>query len=302
MSELRTRPGSVSRRRSRRSRVVLAALALGGAIALIPIAPVLAGPSAKISGSVSTLDADNCAISIKGSGLETETEYSVLWTAVSLDGGMHITSDVILDVETDWRGRLQASANSALAETSRDVAEFRVEISDSDSNVAARGSIKNNCKAPPTVKDRGYFCAATQKFYTFSSTAMNWADARDAAPRRGYLAEINSAAENACVVAARDAALPEQFDIWIGATDGPLDVDEGNWKWQNSGVLFWLGNESGAPVADAYENWKFIDDDPTGLKQEPNDSGGEDCAHLWELGTWNDSACSNSYFAVYESR
>jgi hypothetical protein len=293
-------PGRFSSQTRTRRRGALTALAVGSVLALIPITPVLAGPSAKVSGSVSTLDETTCQISVTGSGLLPNTEYLVDWEASDLEFNTTVHYE-LTEATTNSRGRLQASGTSALEITSRDMAQFVARII-LDSNEIVRDSIKNNCKAPPTaLEDRGYFCLATKKFYTFSSSPMEWSDARDAAPRRGYLAEINSAAENDCVVAARDAAFPEAEEwIWIGAV-ATGDYGTRTWQWDDSGIVFWNGEYDGAPAfTGAFDNWYRTGEDPNQARTEPNGDG--DCVHIWFSGSWNDLPCVSPRFAVYESR
>ena len=90
------------------------------------------------------------------------------------------------------------------------------------------------------------------------------------------LAGIHSAMDQAAVT-----DLMHDFgvnDVWIGFNDRTV---EGAWEWD--------GGHKGS-----WTNWAV---------NEPNDSNGEDCAHLWNGGrngrwTWNDNQCTNSYSFV----
>jgi hypothetical protein len=143
--------------------------------------------------------------------------------------------------------------------------------------------------AAPVDRDLkpGYFCAATKKFYTVTTAGGTWQQMRDAAPRRAHLAEINSAAENACVRGAMNAA--GAASAWLGGND---IAHEGVWRW-NSGRQFWSGGPGGSPMPGVYVNWN---------DGEPNDDGAhENCLQIYGgSGTWNDLSCSYPLHAVYE--
>ena len=54
---------------------------------------------------------------------------------------------------------------------------------------------------------------------------------------------------------------------WIGLNDRSV---EGTFVWSNGEAV-------------TYTNW---------TAGEPNNSGNEDCAHIWSSGTWNDIPCT----------
>lgn len=69
------------------------------------------------------------------------------------------------------------------------------------------------------------------------------------------------------------------FPIWLGGTDV---TNEGEWRWEKGGDIFWIGLADGAPPAGM-----FADFSPT----EPNNDGGaENCLVVVSSG-WNDVPC-----------
>lgn len=72
------------------------------------------------------------------------------------------------------------------------------------------------------------------------------------------------AAENSWVTSATTIT---GSDPWFGYNDR---ASEGSWVW-----------ETGESVS--YTNWG---------SGEPNNSGDEDCAHLYDSGVWNDHRCA----------
>lgn len=138
----------------------------------------------------------------------------------------------------------------------------------------------------------GFVAGPNGHYYRFVSTPLTWAAARTAAAatvvdgRAGYLATITSAAEQAFAV-----SLIGSTWTWLGATDAGV---EGVWTWvtgPEAGTTFWQGARAangGAPVGGAYTAWD------TAL--QPDDSGNEDCMHLWPSysGHWNDWICGNT--------
>ncbi len=117
----------------------------------------------------------------------------------------------------------------------------------------------------------------------------------------GYLARIDSAAENeALLAAAQNHLTPEQISqtgvdvesgaafVWLGGSDSAA---EGHWIWASSGEQFWLGDFNGQPVQGRYTNWGV---------QPDNSGAGEDSLAMalndwpepfYDLGSegqWND--------------
>ncbi len=100
--------------------------------------------------------------------------------------------------------------------------------------------------------------------------------------RGGHLAEVDSAEENLLIA---EAAGVIGTNVWLGARRDEAFV----WTWTESGVVFWRGEEAGAPEAGVFVAWQ---------PGEPNNSSTvldepEKCLAL-TLGDvdWNDRACS----------
>jgi hypothetical protein len=141
-----------------------------------------------------------------------------------------------------------------------------------------------------------YYDANSSRYYRFvpATSALSWTSARDAAEamilfgQRGYLAEINSQAENSFIGTETSAT-----NIWIGATDQSV---EGTWIWDGAtSTPKPVDSGSNAGRSASFHSWA------TG---EPNDFGsGEDCAVTnWSgaVGTWNDLPCASAYAYLVE--
>ncbi len=102
----------------------------------------------------------------------------------------------------------------------------------------------------------------------------------------GYLARIDSAAENRAMVSALSTHLsPAQLAnsipndvseapfIWIGGSD---EDREGQWLWSNNGDPFWRGDFNGKPIAGRYTNWGV----------QPDNAGGAENALAMGLANW----------------
>ena len=113
------------------------------------------------------------------------------------------------------------------------------------------------------------------RYLLCTATSATWSDAESSCQGWGYeLNTIDDATENA-VVAAYNSTY-SMGDPWIGLSDV---ASEGTWVWSS-------GSSS------TYTNWG---------SGEPNDSGGEDCTHIYTSGSWNDLPCSSSRAYVCES-
>ena len=149
-------------------------------------------------------------------------------------------------------------------------------------------------------------------------SATSAAKARSVAGSPGYLAQIDSAAENQEIFTRLLAGVPSsQFNntrapdggsgayVWIGATDR---VTEGGWIWDGdgdgAGPQFWQGNNTGAPVGGLYNNWGKTG----GVQNEPDNFNNlQDAAGIsldgWPLGVagqWNDVNESNTLYYLAE--
>lgn len=154
--------------------------------------------------------------------------------------------------------------------------------------------------------------------YKLVESLASWHDANAAAElmslggATGYLARIDSVAENEAIIEALLRHLtPEQLSqsvaedgsnapfIWLGASD---DV-EGQWRWSNNGEQFWSGDFNGTSVSGQYSNWGV---------QPDNYGGSEDALaiglsdwpdpfyDLGETGQWNDLDKSTPLYSLVE--
>lgn len=164
-------------------------------------------------------------------------------------------------------------------------------------------------------------CAAQQNVFAFTYNGKayeiikenkTWVNAAACAVSRGgYLAEVNSAAENEAIfsqlsiagVNPDDTAAPDGFSsyVWLGGND---ITTEGSWFWNGdnnlTGIPFWVGNANGNAVSGRFTNWG----------NEPDNWGsgsGQDGLGMavidWPLGTaghWNDVSHNNTLFFVVE--
>ncbi len=136
-----------------------------------------------------------------------------------------------------------------------------------------------------TVKEDDHTSAFSGNGHYFEYVAakgISWTEARAAAEKRfynglqGYLATMSSAEENEFV------QVKLKGTGWIGASDFGHN---GIWKWvtgPEAGIQFsqQVENGTGYAVNGQYANWS---------RGEPNDHRpGEDYAHFWTDGTWND--------------
>ena len=132
--------------------------------------------------------------------------------------------------------------------------------------------------------------------YALTSSTMSWDSAATAAAAvGGYLATLNTKAENTW--------LSDKFahyggtarDLWIGSKD---NVTEGTWYWYN-GTTSGDGGvsdniSSGAKWPDGTSKW---------ASNEPNDSGTEDCGTIrgsQNVSTWNDLNCGSNLYGIIE--
>ena len=133
--------------------------------------------------------------------------------------------------------------------------------------------------------------------YQIYDDLRSWSDAQSYAASltfggaSGYLAEINSAAENTAILnalQANDSSFTQTASdggnaryAWIGAND---NQNEGTWVWDNSGTNFWTGNgQSGSAQGGNYHNWGR---NVTFNMYEPDDYLGNQDAGAIALDSW----------------
>lgn len=133
-------------------------------------------------------------------------------------------------------------------------------------------TLDNDCSG---YADDGGLCPCDVEYYggepyMYCDTAVVWADARTECLTYGYdLVAINDVAEDAWIFATATSygfGSNSHF-TWIGFNDR---TSEGAWAWSNGDAV-------------TYTQWN---------SGEPNDASGEDCAHIWPSGTWNDIPCT----------
>ena len=143
--------------------------------------------------------------------------------------------------------------------------------------------------------------------------AMATAAAMSLGGEPGYLARIDSAAENNAVLSALSAHLsPAQLAnsipndaseapfIWIGGSD---EAREGDWRWSNNGDSFWRGDFNGKPVAGRYTNWGVQPDNAGGAENALAMGLANWPAPFYDLGStgqWNDLEADNQLLYLVE--
>jgi hypothetical protein len=129
----------------------------------------------------------------------------------------------------------------------------------------------------------------------------------------GYLARIDSAAENTAIVSALSAHLsPAQLAnsipndvseapfIWIGGSD---EDREGRWLWSNNGDPFWQGDFNGKAIAGRYTNWGVQPDNAGGAENALAMGLANWPAPFYDLGStgqWNDLEADNRLLYLVE--
>ena len=155
--------------------------------------------------------------------------------------------------------------------------------------------------------------------YKLIESPATWHEANAVAQRMslggkpGYLARIDSAAENDAVLNAVLGRLSEEqlkssvpgddsgaAFIWLGGTD---QESEGQWVWSNNGDQFWSGDFNGSPVAGRYNNWGVQPDNVFGSEDSLAMGLADWPDPFYDLGAsgqWNDLNSENNLFFVIE--
>ena len=155
--------------------------------------------------------------------------------------------------------------------------------------------------------------------YKLVETPATWDDARAAAEamslggQPGYLARIDSAAENTALLEAALNHLSEEqlaesmanddsgaAFIWLGGSDA---AQEGRWAWVNNDEQFWAGDFNGSPVAGRFANWGVQPDNANGDEDSLAMGLGDWPDPFYDLGAtgqWNDLKSDNALFYVVE--
>ncbi|MGB3143986.1 MAG: PA14 domain-containing protein [Maribacter sp.] len=150
------------------------------------------------------------------------------------------------------------------------------------------------------VLNEANYLLSTQHYYEYiPALGITWTAARDAAALRtfyglqGYLATL-TVADEADLLGKQSSGAG-----WIGASDAAV---EGEWRWvtgPEAGTQFWSGNATGSVTGpNNYANWN---------NGEPNDSAGEDYAHINAPGTgfdgsWNDLSNTGAGSGNYQPK
>ena len=175
---------------------------------------------------------------------------------------------------------------------------------------AASGDISIRIGIATAPGTNEFYDANSGHYYRYVSTAATWANARTAAENttlfgfKGYLAEINSAAENSFIGSETSAT-----NIWIGATeDATTAANYTGFTYDGTAGKRWIWNgalqtplptgsgDSALGVSAAFSSW---------AGGEPNNDTkpGADCAVTnWggARGMWNDLTCGDSQAYLME--
>ena len=125
--------------------------------------------------------------------------------------------------------------------------------------------------------------------YALTSGTMYWpAAATAAAAAGGYLATLNTKAENTWLYDKFAHYGGTARDLWIGSRD---NVTEGSWYWYNGTT-----SDDGGISDNISAGAKWPDGTAKWHTNEPNNSNNEDCGTIrgsQNVSTWNDFRCGN---------
>ena len=129
------------------------------------------------------------------------------------------------------------------------------------------------CKAGVCTHDGSGWSGYDGSCYRYFSTKRNWLDAQDHCNSQGaHLVSVKDAAENSFA----HSLIEGDNAPWTGLRDA---ASEGTWVWSDGTPTTWTNWNSG----------------------EPNNSGNEDCMHLYHYPAqsydkrWNDANCGSGY-------
>ncbi|XP_043940711.1 hepatic lectin-like isoform X2 [Protopterus annectens] len=122
------------------------------------------------------------------------------------------------------------------------------------------------------LKDLGWKTFKNKQYFLTNNT-LPWDQAKSWCESKGAKLAVITSQEQQDFI----KSITNNNRYWIGLSD---HVKEGDWHWidgtdYKSNVKFWKPGE-------------------------PNDSGDEDCAHIWTNGLWNDVPCSMKYTSICE--
>ncbi|HHO55425.1 MAG TPA: DUF5011 domain-containing protein [Trueperaceae bacterium] len=156
--------------------------------------------------------------------------------------------------------------------------------------------------------------------YEIVKTARSWQAAYDDAHNKGgFLAEINSEAENAEIYSRLNRYISQSeyagsvasnggtaTYVWLGASDA---AQEGKWLWINANTQFWSGSKTGNSVGGLYSNWGK---DTNLTLHEPDNASNQDAAAIaltrWPISSgslgqtsqWNDLIATDPLYYIIE--
>ena len=171
------------------------------------------------------------------------------------------------------------------------------------------------CMTNASAAETGLILKHGGHTYKLMVTASSWAEAKASAESMslggspGYLAVIDSDAENAALLGAALGFLnAEQLAetvatdgsntpfVWLGGTD---QAQEGRWIWVNDGEQFWQGDFNGSASNGRYTNWGIQPDSASPDEDAVAMSLGDWPEPFFDLGAageWNDLSLSDTLY------
>ena len=236
--------------------------------------------------TVSITDADDTELS--SAFIQISSGYDSTGDVLSLTGS-HPNITASWDVS---EGKLSLTGPATLEEFENAILDVTFQ------STAAMSA--NDTREFSIVLAEANYLLSTQHYYEYiPALGITWTDAQAAAELRtfyglqGYLATLTNA-EEADLLGKQSSGAG-----WIGASDA---ATEGEWFWvtgPEAGQQFWSGDGNGGTTAPFnYANWN---------NGEPNDSAGEDYAHINAPGTgfdgsWNDLSNTGAASGDYQPK